>query len=893
MNKFVTYLALVILTAFAGVAGAAQTLNNPCVGLRTTNICVTPASLTMGAVTLSDSNVCLGSSISASVAAPTPVDGTVREDTLYANCPTEMGTPYTVTPLIVSEWWVASGPGGYTATGSGRSTTPPFTPTEAGTGRITFYCQWSGVYPCPDGTESNSTDFVVLKVDLDVDANYDGTISVYDPDDSLEVPQGGLVVLPDSTTTNRTEIILRQAQPTSWNGIVALTKSGGGNKIRVFTDPSGGTEITFNGTDNKFPNSALPKSLYVQGEIPSAALRDVSLRLTSEPGGCADEITLTVIKVDLDVDANYDGVISVDDPDDPLELTQGGLVLLPDADKTNRTKIILRQVEPAAWNETLTLAATTGGERIRVFTEPVGGIELPLIPGGWPFYKADLPQDLYVEGVSPSADTNDVLLTLTAVPITATTPDPRFSDKIALTVLKVDLDVDANYDGTISVDDPDDPIEVSQGGVVVVTNSAPTNRTEIILRKAQPASWNGDLVLTKTAGGEKITVFTAPVGGTAITFNGTDNKFANSALPKSLFVQGEIPSTTVRDVSLRLTSDPLGCLDEITLTVLKVELEPVNHLGGPPPDNACGIEQGQSSTYKLRLDPPDFPDNDIVWGNAGGSISFPASNKGRTVAIKGDALGVAKAQVTIGGFRGTKPTIEMEVLEKKTVEVFVYIITDGGTNDAATPAQVTALLAEVNQYYKQAAMEFVQQGAIEYIPNIDWMDISSDPNNTYQEFWDMCSTHFNTGGLELYFVRSIDGAWGLNGSPTNRAAGCAVKTGATGDVVAHEFGHACNLRDIYGAHEVPGTVPPTITSLPDDKVKEQWEPKDWNSGPGPEYYNAGLKQTKLIERLIMYGDVSGTERDFPRGTIYGVDKFGVLRQIEVGLEGMNRQPVHW
>lgn len=315
-----------------------------------------------------------------------------------------------------------------------------------------------------------------------------------------------------------------------------------------------------------------------------------------------------------------------------------------------------------------------------------------------------------------------------------------------------------------------------------------------------------------------------------------------------------------------------------TYTILSVELEPVTIEGGTPPDNACGIEKGQSSDYKIKVEPAGIPDADIVWSKVSGNISFVGGNSGRTVTIKGDDLGVAKAKVDISGFSGTDPTIEMEVLEKKTVDVYVCIIReDGGGNPATDAARVTSLLADVNKLYEQVAMEFVQKGAILTHDKTDWLIADSAERTAIRNI------QTGTGGIELYFVDQLVGG----ATAANAGGGIVIGDGGDFRTLAHEIGHACDRRDIYpsnGGFAVSGAV------------SETREPKDWNSGPGPQYYDTSLDQENLIYRLLMYGTYSTTKADIPRGSIYGVWKplGGVYQksQAPVGLDGMDRTPTH-
>ena len=98
-------------------------------------------------------------------------------------------------------------------------------------------------------------------------------------------------------------IVLQGAQD------VVLTKTAGASKIRVWTSQSKDTEITFNGTDNRFSASVLPVTLWVEGVSGSVCLRDVELKLTNAGGnGKYDKVRLTALEVI--VTGAYSGTLS-------------------------------------------------------------------------------------------------------------------------------------------------------------------------------------------------------------------------------------------------------------------------------------------------------------------------------------------------------------------------------------------------------------------------------------------------------------------------------------------------------------------------------------------------------------------------------------------------------
>jgi len=145
-----------------------------------------------------------------------------------------------------------------------------------------------------------------------------------------------------------------------------------------------------------------------------------------------DTIHGRIVNVDLDVDANYNGVIEEDD--EPLEEDPGGLVCVG---TNNLTRIELK-LEPAGLPGKITLRATMGGSRINLWrnanrTGSVGFDEV--------WTQATMPPELYVEGTNNSAGPRDVELTLTydENPQGGNNPLFKCADVVRLTLLKVDL----------------------------------------------------------------------------------------------------------------------------------------------------------------------------------------------------------------------------------------------------------------------------------------------------------------------------------------------------------------------------------------------------------------------------------------------------------------------
>jgi hypothetical protein len=170
--------------------------------------------------------------------------------------------------------------------------------------------------------------------------------------------------------------------------------------------------------------------------------------------------------------------------------------------------------------------------------------------------------------VEPLAAVSDLIIKVTG---TADENGSKATDAIRGKIVNVDLDVDADNDGTIG--DADDPLEETPGGLIA------TGTLKRIGLKMEPAWVTGTLKLTAEAGGSRIRVWrdagkSVPLALPAEwTFRGM-----GSAVPSSLYVEGLSASSAARDVQLRLrfTDDEGQTLDDsVRLTVVKVEnIEP-------------------------------------------------------------------------------------------------------------------------------------------------------------------------------------------------------------------------------------------------------------------------------------------------------------------------------
>jgi hypothetical protein len=116
--------------------------------------CLSSASIVIN-INMSPNSVCVGNGLCATAYASTAI-GQVEYLSQWiastTNCPDTYFTN-SVTPAILTNWWVVSGPGSFSASGEGLFTC--FTPTNKGSGTITFYLQYTNS-DCPAGTQTTS-----------------------------------------------------------------------------------------------------------------------------------------------------------------------------------------------------------------------------------------------------------------------------------------------------------------------------------------------------------------------------------------------------------------------------------------------------------------------------------------------------------------------------------------------------------------------------------------------------------------------------------------------------------------------------------------------------------------------------------------------------------------
>ncbi|MDX9794925.1 MAG: hypothetical protein RBU24_15570, partial [Kiritimatiellia bacterium] len=552
---------------------------------------------------------------------------------------------------------------------------------------------------------------------------------------------------------------------------------------------------------------------------------------------------------------------------------------------------------PAVDGEALSLEPVVyeGAVGLTAAFRPFDGAPIPLAAGPLPG-----PGVVAVTGLTPSAAPYDRSVGFSryfpSLPAT-------FYEVDRFTILSLDLQPDVDLSGSVDAGD-------------AAALAADWDRTWLIPAgtNAFPLKVFNDVALPG--------VYTLALDGPSnvvarygnVTVRGGESNavaFPPGPTAETVLVQAEGPGEAVLTLSFQGTGAASGisCEASLKMTAVAVTLEPVTTENSPEVYNPCGIATGGIGYYKINVEPAAlFPDDKISWSVVSGGVSFVGNcNTGRLVAVKGGSTeGAFKLEVELEGVNfPTNPCIAGMVLEPKTVPVTVWIVRDdNGNNAACSEGRVQELLSGANAIFKQCAMTFHVNGAIQYTNSSALLDIDFT-NGWSGELESIRNIETETGGIELYYINQFV----FDDEPDDHFLGVEdmqgiVITSIISDkTLAHEIGHACGLLDIYPYRSVSNTLERVVTG----PVTADRLPQDWGAG----YYPPDLLQAYLITyRLLMMGyedPTITTTCDIPLGSVYGTwfDRLPPLFEGDVvidvweqslapvGLNSMgNRQPCH-
>ena len=340
------------------------------------------------------------------------------------------------------------------------------------------------------------------------------------------------------------------------------------------------------------------------------------------------------------------------------------------------------------------------------------------------------------------------------------------------------------------------------------------------------------------------------------------NVVSGAAGIRATGLSGAEPSTVEYDVIHRHYDDSGAITNEVTtnatVKVWAVDIlhEPVttDAVGGLSV-NPSGIVLDRTARFRIAIAPTNFSSELVSWTAAPANrVSFPSGTNGNEIVVHGDNAGDVTLTAHIEGYAGPPPISEAKVVPETVVPVHAFIICGTDGTPARQPSAIPDLLSGVNQIYSQVGRRF-ELASCSSITNQAWLNITLNSSNDWPLFSSVVSYTNGTGGIEMYFTRTIEKANGLTNS-----RGVVIANSANENSIAHELGHAQRLRDVYdttpdGSLSVTGMV---------GRLRLQ---SDWGTLVEEGYYPENLHQTNLVQRLLMYGYGSPSKRDLPSGDI--------------------------
>ena len=296
--------------------------------------------------------------------------------------------------------------------------------------------------------------------------------------------------------------------------------------------------------------------------------------------------------------------------------------------------------------------------------------------------------------------------------------------------------------------------------------------------------------------------------------------------------------------------------------------------------NPSGIIVGSNACFVVEFPKLEPPAEDIKWSIVDGPAAFVGGDRGSKVYVTAtEPNQVVKLRVQVGDSVSRPIEFTAFTVDPLNVKLTVWIVRDDrGQYAARNPVEVTNMVAEVNRIYEQIGVSFYID-SISYTNRGDWLDLYVKRNN--KEYYDrkkrqaLVDVTKNTNGLELYFTNKLPGRT----IGDHNADGIVLTTNASTTVIAHEIGHAFQVRDIYPVKYLDGRVNDLVNSLVNITSVEL----DWNNGVGMRYYKTNMKQKELIRQLLMCGYSYPESKDISCGAVYGFTSGGLEGMLDTGF----------
>jgi hypothetical protein len=390
------------------------------------------------------------------------------------------------------------------------------------------------------------------------------------------------------------------------------------------------------------------------------------------------------------------------------KINPGRFVHLQDAgNHCARAKLIVRKAKPAAFAGELVLSAI--GNRVQIFADEVAATGQTATNLPQTLANGDIPNTgsvFWVQGATVSGALRDTGFTLAVKDVE---PD---GDKVTVTVVQAVLEIyksrpaPTTNPAVLSATD-----KLNPGRFVQVQN--PGNhcgRAKLIVRKAKPVAFTGELVLTATD--NKVQLFAAEVAAGGQVATVLPKTLANGDIPDTgsvFWVQGATVSGALRDTGFKLdVKDVEPNADKVAVTVANFTRIQATIESTPPNTARPGIALPLDHVFRSTHVDQDFTNNPplVLMRNAQPDNALEVTVAPANLPLRWQAIRNPNDHVDLGAATDI-PTVtqdstdlnkaELDTDEKGSFRIRCYIDCNGNNqyNDGEPSIPLNLILADV------------------------------------------------------------------------------------------------------------------------------------------------------------------------------------------------------
>ena len=320
--------------------------------------------------------------------------------------------------------------------------------------------------------------------------------------------------------------------------------------------------------------------------------------------------------------------------------------------------------------------------------------------------------------------------------------------------------------------------------------------------------------------------------------------------------------------------------------------------------NPSRLVMGTNAVLKVEVD-GDFAATNVDWRVVSGPCRIAATN-GWCVTV--EPTGTNEDVVVEASFNDDEiqPRFVLPVVMPRIIPVKAFIVRppQGLNDDAWLRSDVNDMIDEANKTFTQVGIRFELACEPENVGTPDdWaipmFNLSTNAagkvsRSRYitQHMLSFLDNYKTNDCVEVYYIGQI---LNLDAAAAWLETGIVVSKSSNRFTLAHEFGHALGLKDIYYRVQVENSYGHIVDRwLPSrDKIVipnyfRSW-PYDWGDETGRGFYGRSDTLATTIDRLLMNGYDRQWTGDIPDGRLLGLAKNADVDFQKVGVREIKKK----